>query len=323
MSDTMTPAMFPASVFGIQSNTEFEGFAEDTALCRPIDPDYVFDRQQLTNIQLWRDSTEPLYISGPTGCGKTTFVHQYCARLNIPLVELTGRPDAEKAFWIGYEKLRNGSSVWHDGGMTRAYRHGYWLLINEIDLTPGEILSSCNDIFERAPLSIEETGEVVWPHQNCRIIVTANTAGFGDTTGSFQGRRVQDASFLDRCWAMRFDYMSRDMEIQRLIPVLEVTFPKNIAELIAERLRNIAEKVRDSYTGRNASQAQVAMTMSTRTLLRVAGIIAAMPDLFKRTGVHAYDYALELAMTNKLKDAEPESYQAIHQIALGEFGDEL
>lgn len=318
----MKTKLFPASDFGLQSKAEFEGFEERHALCRPVDHSHVFDRLQLTAMNIWRDSLQPMWISGPTGSGKTTLIQQYTGRLNIPLVELTGSPTAEKSYWIGYEKISQGNNVWHDGRIAAAYRHGHWLCINEVDLVPGCILASMNDIFERGPLTIEETGEVLWPHENFRVVVTANTAGMGDITGSFQGRNQQDQSFLDRFWAMRIDYMSREQEIPLVKAILVDTFSDDISNAISGRLRNIAEKVRAAYTGA-ASDARVAMTMSTRTLLRVASIIASVPDAQEHMGIKAYDLALELSFTNKLKDAEPESYAAIHAYAQAEFGDSL
>ena len=58
-----------------------------------LDPSYVFEKDALSIMSAWFEigSGEPLFISGPHGSGKTSFVNQYCARVNAPVISITAR----------------------------------------------------------------------------------------------------------------------------------------------------------------------------------------------------------------------------------------
>lgn len=55
---------------------------------------------------------DPLYLYGPTGCGKTTLIKQLAARLNYPTFEVTGHGRLEFADLCGHISLQKGSMVY-------------------------------------------------------------------------------------------------------------------------------------------------------------------------------------------------------------------
>ena len=74
----------PARNFGFASKTTIPGFVTaKEPVCPPAqqpvpDPDHVFDEAFVRDFVLWwtsDDTRTPLYISGPTGCGKTTLIN--------------------------------------------------------------------------------------------------------------------------------------------------------------------------------------------------------------------------------------------------------
>ena len=67
---------------GKASGTRGKGYAAPTAYTPAIDPDYVFHESSRDVIVWFCNPTEPLYVFGPTGCGKTSCVRQLAARLN-------------------------------------------------------------------------------------------------------------------------------------------------------------------------------------------------------------------------------------------------
>ena len=73
------------------------GFAEAHELVPEIDNRYVFEKTPLQILRAWWMSAtqEPLYIHGPWGCGKTSSVEQFFARLNVPVVPIMGRDPME------------------------------------------------------------------------------------------------------------------------------------------------------------------------------------------------------------------------------------
>src|SRR5207249_11000806 len=74
------------------------GFDEAHELVPDIDNGYVFEKAPFQILRAWWMSAtrEPIYIHGPWGCGKTSSVEQFFARLNVPVVPIMGRDPMEK-----------------------------------------------------------------------------------------------------------------------------------------------------------------------------------------------------------------------------------
>jgi nitric oxide reductase NorQ protein len=78
-----------------------------------------------------------ILIKGPTGPGKTMLCRAYCADRRIPFININPGTAVEPSMLLGKELLRDGSSVWVDGILTAAMRHGDCLvLFDEINLWP-------------------------------------------------------------------------------------------------------------------------------------------------------------------------------------------
>lgn len=100
-----------------------------------LDPSYVFEKDALSIMSAWFEigSGEPLFISGPHGSGKTSFVNQYCARVNAPVISITARARLDRTDLIGgYVIDKDKSMRFADGPLTRAWRHGCVFLVNEM-----------------------------------------------------------------------------------------------------------------------------------------------------------------------------------------------
>ena len=118
-------ARVPARNFGLLSNRTVLGFRPQNG-CPPPgarfiapDPEYTFVPDFFERLRLWwecDDTSSPLYISGPAGCGKTSAVLQFMARVNAPCVTLTCRRRMDKYELIGQwgADAATHSLVWTD-----------------------------------------------------------------------------------------------------------------------------------------------------------------------------------------------------------------
>lgn len=147
----------PAQNFGLASETTIPGFQPlqlsppAPAQCVAVDPCHVFEESFLEDFVLWwtwHDTRTPLYIAGPTGCGKTTSVLQFLARVNVPVISVTCSRRFVKDDLVGRWGAHEGSFAWIDGPATIAWKTGAVLLINEFSLAPPEVWVGANDIFE-------------------------------------------------------------------------------------------------------------------------------------------------------------------------------
>ncbi|MGN0903173.1 MAG: AAA family ATPase, partial [Succinivibrio sp.] len=212
-----------------------------------IDKSYVFELNVLNEL-LWyliHPFKDCLYISGPSGCGKTTMILQAASRLNWGVEQITLSNKCESMDLIGHTTLKKGELVYEYGPLTRAMLYGEILILNEIDLmSPGD-LSILNDVIEGKPLTIlANNGEIINPHPQFRIIATANTKGFGDSTGFYNGTRQLNQAFLDRWRFIEMGYPKPIVELQMIksaCPELAEDLCLNLVKFACE-LRKVIEQ---------------------------------------------------------------------------------
>jgi cobaltochelatase CobS len=75
---------------GKPSGTTVRGYTVPSAYTPAIDHDYIFHECSRDVVVWFLNPQEPLYVFGPTGCGKTSCIKQLAARLNFPVFEVTG-----------------------------------------------------------------------------------------------------------------------------------------------------------------------------------------------------------------------------------------
>ncbi|MBF0098741.1 MAG: CbbQ/NirQ/NorQ/GpvN family protein [Magnetococcales bacterium] len=73
----------------------------------------------------------PILLKGPTGCGKTRFVEQMAWRLGRPLITLSCHEDMTTSDLVGRFLVVGGETVWRDGPLTLAVRHGAICYLDE------------------------------------------------------------------------------------------------------------------------------------------------------------------------------------------------
>lgn len=296
-----------------------EGFGDETHPSIPaLEKDYVFRNEHLRDVLVFISNPlgDALYLTGPTGSGKTSLLSQVAARLNWPVHQVGCHGRLELNDLIGQFMLVNGSMSFVHGPLSQAIRHGHLLILNEIDLMDPSELAGLNDIIEGQPLVIPQNGgEVIKPHSKFRLIVTGNSAGQGDKSGLYQGVMQQNLAFLDRFRLMEVNYHEAAVEqaiLKSVLTGLGVPFDA-VMENLTEKMIQVANEIRRLFVGGTDGAGELSVTMSTRTLVRWTNLMIA----YKRAP-NALAYSLDRSLTLR---AEPSQREAIHRIAKDVFGD--
>lgn len=273
-------------------------------------PGYRFRQDLLSDVLAWMKLTDQtndgLYLTGPTGSGKSSIICEVFARLNMPLQQTTGHARLEMPELVGHHVVIDGDTIWQDGPLTTAMRYGHGFLIDEMDLLDPSTAAGLNSIIEGRPLVIAENGgELVKPHPDFRFIATGNTAGGGDSTGLYQGTLQQNAAFMDRMMVIEVGYADPDIEEE----ILKEALP-NLPASIRTSMIQVANDIRDLFMGENGNAGAIEVTMSTRTLLRWGHLLVFFSGKSAQ-GVSPSGYALDRALCNR---ATPETRRAIHEI---------
>ena len=139
----------------------------------------------------------PIYISGPSGNGKTMMVEQSAAKAKVPFLRVQITPETDEDDLIVGFRLINGETVFCKGPVIKAMEEGALLLIDEIDRGTNKIMC-LQGVLEGKPVLIKKTGETVVPAEGFNVIATANTKGRGSDDGRFSAATIIDEAFLER-----------------------------------------------------------------------------------------------------------------------------
>ncbi len=278
---------------------------------------YVFERTLLRDVLsfLLKPHSDALFLSGPTGCGKTSCINEVCARLRWPVQQVTCNGRMEFQSLKGQFVLKASAPgeapamSFEYGPLARAMKEGHILILNEIDMCDPAELAGLNDVLEGRPLVISENGgEVINPHPNFRVVATANSAGKGDETGFYTGVQTQNMASMDRYRFLKVNYLPEAIEeeiVRKTAPFLADPSMKKIVSGMVK----FASEIRKRFEEGNLS-----VTMSTRSLCRWAQLTADC-----KSAPHPLRYAFERTLGYRCADDEMSGLDVVASDAI-QFG---
>lgn len=242
-----------------------------------LDEDYIFAPATLVPMLLAiRDGTRP-WLRGHTGTGKTTFVEQVYARLNLPLYRVNLDSDITRSELVGRDTIKQDDkggtvSVFVEGIIPRVMQEPCGLLLDEIDASRPELGFVLQRLTEgKGFMLLEDGGRTIMPNPYFRLFATANTNGRGDETGLYTGTRVLGSAFVDRFKPfLTVNYIDAKSEM-KLVTAKAPTLPKTDVE----RIVGYAKEHRIAF-----GQAQVTLPCSPRQTVGLAQTLAAYLTIF-------------------------------------------
>ncbi|MFZ4580455.1 MAG: AAA family ATPase [Myxococcota bacterium] len=186
----------------------------------PLAPNLSFARQMCLDAQTAEllehvasaiAASEPCLLEGPTSATKTSGILALAALLGRPVlrINLSGQTDTSEL--IGhYVPDPGGGFRWQDGAAVRAVTEGLWLVLDELNLGPPQVVERLNALLEHpASLTLSERdhrtlGSEEWPiHPEFRIFATMNPA-------EYAGRAALSPAGKDR-WIRQLQVAAPDV----------------------------------------------------------------------------------------------------------------
>ena len=128
----------------------------------------------------------PLLLEGPAGGGKSAVLEEVAARTgndDFVILHLDAQTDSKSLFGSYVVGATPGEFAWQPGALTQAVKQGRWVIIEDVDQAPFEVLAALVPLLEERRLYVPGRGESVHAHDAFQLFGTVTT-GAGRAGGS-------------------------------------------------------------------------------------------------------------------------------------------
>ncbi|KAG8629056.1 hypothetical protein KVT40_002921 [Elsinoe batatas] len=154
----------------------------------------------------------PILLQGPTSSGKTSMVEYLAKESGHEFVRINNHEHTDLQEYLGsYVSGQDGRLFFQEGLLVRAIREGHWIVLDELNLAPTDVLEALNRLLDdNRELLIPDTQEIVRPHPSFMLFATQNPAGI------YGGRKMVSRAFRNRFMELHFDDIPVD-ELQTIL----------------------------------------------------------------------------------------------------------
>uniref|UniRef100_A0A3Q1JQ86 Midasin n=1 Tax=Anabas testudineus TaxID=64144 RepID=A0A3Q1JQ86_ANATE len=185
---------------------EVEGYWVSQGEREPaLDPSYILTASVKLNLhdlaRVVSAGTHPVLIQGETSVGKTSLIRWLAAATGNQCVRINNHEHTDIQEYIGcYSSDDRGKLVFKEGVLIDAMRKGYWIILDELNLAPTDVLEALNRLLDdNRELFVTETQEVIKAHPRFMLFATQNPPGL------YGGRKVLSRAFRNRFVELHFN----------------------------------------------------------------------------------------------------------------------
>ncbi|KJP89006.1 hypothetical protein AK88_01298 [Plasmodium fragile] len=142
-------------------------------------------------------SKTPILLEGNTSVGKTSLVKFFADITGHKFVRINNHMNTDINEYFGQfvNNPSTGNLIFEEGIFVKAVRNGYWVVLDELNLAPSEVLESLNRILDdNKELYIPELKRYVKAHKDFMLFATQNPAN----NNNYLGRKELSKAFRSR-----------------------------------------------------------------------------------------------------------------------------
>ncbi|XP_041950170.1 midasin [Alosa sapidissima] len=170
-----------------------------------VDPYYIHTPAVKLNLRdlarVVSAGSHPVLIQGETSVGKTSLIKWLAAATGNQCVRINNHEHTDIQEYLGcYSSDNGGKLIFREGVLIDAMRKGYWIILDELNLAPTDVLEALNRLLDdNRELFVAETQEVVKAHPRFMLFATQNPPGL------YGGRKMLSRAFRNRFVELHFD----------------------------------------------------------------------------------------------------------------------
>ncbi|XP_055345103.1 midasin-like isoform X2 [Paramacrobiotus metropolitanus] len=175
-----------------------------------VDEKYILTETVKSNLtevaRAVSDGQVPVLLQGETSIGKTSLITWLARATGNRCVRINNHEHTDLQDYLGsYQPNEDGKLVFCEGILVDAVRKGYWIILDELNLAPSDVLEALNRLLDaNRELFITETQQIIRAHPHFMLFATQNPPGY------YGGRKALSRAFRNRFIEMHFDEIPRE-----------------------------------------------------------------------------------------------------------------
>ncbi|PIA42933.1 hypothetical protein AQUCO_02000406v1 [Aquilegia coerulea] len=219
----------------IPQNVPFDMYL-NVAKCTKLD-DYILTpsvKEHLRNLaRAILVKRYPVLLQGPTSSGKTSLVRYLATITNHEFVRINNHEHTDLQEYLGsYVTDATGKLVFQEGVLVKAVRSGCWIVLDELNLAPSDVLEALNRLLDdNRELFVPELQETIKAHPDFMLFATQNPPTF------YGGRKMLSRAFRNRFVEIHVDEIPEN----ELSTILEQSckIPKSYANKMVDIMKDL------------------------------------------------------------------------------------
>ncbi|CAA3002690.1 Midasin [Olea europaea subsp. europaea] len=175
----------------------------------------------------------PVLLQGPTSSGKTSLVKYLATITGHQFVRINNHDHTDLQEYLGsYITDASGKLIFHEGALVKAVRNGYWIVLDELNLAPSDVLEALNRLLDdNRELFVPELHEVIRAHPDFMLFATQNPPTI------YGGRKMLSRAFRNRFVEIHVDEIPQE----ELSTILEkrCKIPKSYAKKMVDVMKDL------------------------------------------------------------------------------------
>ncbi|KAL1208785.1 Midasin [Cardamine amara subsp. amara] len=182
----------------------------------------------------------PVLLQGPTSSGKTSLVKYLAAISGNKFVRINNHEQTDIQEYLGsYMADSSGKLVFHEGALVKAVRGGHWIVLDELNLAPSDVLEALNRLLDdNRELFVPELCETISAHPNFMLFATQNPPT------SYGGRKILSRAFRNRFVEIHVDEIPED-ELTEILTT-KCSIANSRASKLVEVMKDLQRKRQSS-----------------------------------------------------------------------------